>query len=77
MPKSVERMDTVVWSFGLELSIRHMPRSTFTAVEAAEAVGCSIGQIVKSLMFETDTGKLALLLVSGRRTVVVKKFVLD
>ena len=57
--------------------MRHIPDSTTTAAEAAEAVSCTFGQIVKSLIFETDTGKLALLLVSGKHTVDLKKFNVD
>ena len=75
--KSVERVEAVIRSFDLKLSVRHMPDSTRTAAEAAEAISCTVGQIVKSLIFETDTGKLALLLVSGKHTVYLKKFNVD
>ena len=77
MAKSVERVETVIRTFRLEVDIRHMPESARTAAEAVEAIGCEVGQIVKSLILETDTGKLALLLVSGKHTVDLKKFVAD
>ena len=77
MAKSVERVETVIGTFRLEVDIRHMPESARTAVEAVEAIGCEIGQIVKSLILETDTGKLALLLFSGKHTVDLKKFAVD
>ena len=54
-----------------------MHESARTAAEAAKAIGCAVGQIVKSLIFETYTGKLALLLVSGKHTVDLKKFAVD
>ncbi len=54
-----------------------MPKSTHTAAEAVEAVGCAVGQIVKSLIFKTDTDKLALLLVSGKHMGDLKKFSVD
>ncbi len=54
-----------------------MPESVRTAAEAAEAIGCAVGQIVKSLIFETDTGKPALLLVGGKHAVNLKTFVAD
>src|ERR1044072_1344995 len=39
---------------GLDVEIRRFPDATRTAVEAAEAVGCELSQIVKSLVFEAD-----------------------
>ena len=47
-----------------------MPQSTRTAEEAAAACGCSVGQIVKSLVFRgAQSGKPYLLLVSGANRV--------
>ena len=43
---------------GLDVEVRLLPDSTRTAAEAAEACGCELGQIVKSLVFvigETPT----------------------
>ena len=51
-----------------------MPKSRRTAAEAEEAVNRAVGQIVKSLIFETDTGKLVLLLVSGKHKLDSKNF---
>jgi prolyl-tRNA editing enzyme YbaK/EbsC (Cys-tRNA(Pro) deacylase) len=51
---------------GLEIRILKMAQSTRTAQEAADAAGCEVAQIVKSLVFENQaTGRLTLLLVSG------------
>ncbi|MCY3577643.1 MAG: YbaK/EbsC family protein [bacterium] len=44
------------------------PAGTRTAAEAAAAVGCDVGQIVKSLVFATPT-KLVLALTSGANQV--------
>jgi prolyl-tRNA editing enzyme YbaK/EbsC (Cys-tRNA(Pro) deacylase) len=55
---------------GLEIEVRQMPGSTRTAVDAAAACGCGVGQIVKSLVFKGRTsGKPYLLLVSGSNRV--------
>ena len=77
MTKSIERVEAVIRSFDLAVKVEHVPENTRTALEAAQAVGCEIGQIVKSLIFETKTGDLLLLLVSGKHTVDVKKFKSD
>lgn len=49
---------------GLEVRVLEFPESTRTAVEAAGAVGTSVGQIVKSLLF-LAAGRPVLALVSG------------
>jgi len=51
---------------GLAVTVREMPDSTRTAAEAAAACGCTVGQIIKSLIFKgKDSGRAYLLLVSG------------
>lgn len=63
---SMERVAQDAERLGLQIELRVMDQSTRTAEDAAEACGCTVGQIVKSLIFENaDTGALALLLVSG------------
>jgi len=49
---------------GLEIEVREFPEGTRTAEDAARAIGVSVGQIVKSLVFTTD-GRPVLCLVSG------------
>ena len=49
-------------TFGLE--IRRFPEGTRTAEDAARAIGCEVGQIVKSLVF-TAAGSPVIALVSG------------
>ena len=46
------------------VSVREFPQGTRTAVDAARAVGCEVGQIVKSLVFVAG-GKPVVALVSG------------
>jgi prolyl-tRNA editing enzyme YbaK/EbsC (Cys-tRNA(Pro) deacylase) len=50
------------------------PAGTRTAAEAAAAIGCSVGQIVKSLVFRAgDGGPAVLVLCSGSNTVDAKR----
>jgi prolyl-tRNA editing enzyme YbaK/EbsC (Cys-tRNA(Pro) deacylase) len=61
-------------TLGLECRVVELPGSTRTALEAAEAVGCKVGQIVKSLVFTGKvSGKPLLALVSGSNRVDEKK----
>jgi prolyl-tRNA editing enzyme YbaK/EbsC (Cys-tRNA(Pro) deacylase) len=39
---------------GLEPAVRRFPEGTKTAQDAARAIGCDVGQIVKSLVFMAD-----------------------
>lgn len=63
---SLERVEQAARDLGLDIAIKRMEQSTRTAEEAANAAGCAVGQIVKSLVFvNADTNGLTLLLVSG------------
>ncbi|MDW3181397.1 YbaK/EbsC family protein [Roseobacter sp.] len=74
MSKSVNRVQKALEDLKLDAAIQHMPESTRTAEDAATACKCSVGQIVKSMIFEgAETGKLKLLLVSGKHTVDLAK----
>jgi len=63
---SMKRVQEALDRSGLSLAVVELPQSTRTAQEAADAVGCQLGQIVKSLVFRgTETETPYLVLVSG------------
>ena len=51
-------------ALGLDVHVVKLSESTRTAAEAASAVGCTVGQIVKSLVFRAGEGPV-LVLASG------------
>jgi prolyl-tRNA editing enzyme YbaK/EbsC (Cys-tRNA(Pro) deacylase) len=53
---------------GLDVEVQVLPDSTRTAAEAAEACGCEVGQIVKSLVFVVD-GEPTMVLCAGDKRV--------
>jgi Cys-tRNA(Pro) deacylase len=57
---------------GLTIEVHHFPEGTRTAQEAAEAVGASLGQIAKSMVFVAD-GKPVLVLTAGPNRVDASK----
>jgi prolyl-tRNA editing enzyme YbaK/EbsC (Cys-tRNA(Pro) deacylase) len=61
---ALERFLESARAAGLEPDVRRFPEGTKTARDAARAVGCEIGQIVKSLVFVADDAPL-LALTSG------------
>ena len=70
LPASAQRVQDAAERLGLAVAVREMPQSTRTAQEAADACGCAVGQIVKSLVFQgASTGAPYLLLVSGENRV--------
>ena len=64
MSRAVDRFEQAARERGLRLEIRRFPEGTKTAPDAARAVGCEVGQIVKSLVFMAD-GEALLALTSG------------
>lgn len=57
---------------GLEIAIKEFTISTRTAADAANAIGCTVAQIVKSLVFVVD-GQPTIALVSGDNRLDEKK----
>jgi len=70
---SAQKVQNLLNERGLpHLQVQEHTQSTRTAQEAADAVGCTVGQIVKSLIFRGADSKLPyLLLVSGSNRVDV------
>jgi len=57
---------------GLDISTKRFPEGTKTAADAAAAIGVTVGQIVKSLVFGVD-GEIVMALVSGSNQLDEKK----
>jgi prolyl-tRNA editing enzyme YbaK/EbsC (Cys-tRNA(Pro) deacylase) len=70
MKPAARRFLEAAGAAGLDIEIVTHAQSTRTAEEAAAACGCTVGQIVKSLVFRGKTsGAPILLLVSGANRV--------
>ena len=63
---SVQKVQQTLKTLGFSGEVVVFPDSTRTASEAAQAVGCHVGQIVKSLVFKGgETHKPILVVASG------------
>ena len=65
---ALERFLERARDLGLDLEVQEFPAGTRTAADAAEAIGCDVAQIVKSLVFIADDGPV-LALTSGANRV--------
>jgi len=64
--KRVARVQKALTEAGVRTRIIEMAGSTHTAQEAADAIGCDVEQIAKSLVFRgEESGALVLVVVSG------------
>ncbi len=62
--RNVQRVIDAGAALGLAVEPRRFPEGAKTAVDAANAIGCDVAQIVKSLIFAVD-GEVVLAYVSG------------
>ncbi len=66
MSRSVERVLAALAAAGVTADLREMATETRTAQMAADAVGCALDQIAKSILFQgAGTGRLVLFLTAG------------
>ena len=72
---NVVRVVSAAKERGLEINTRRFPEGTKTAADAAAAIGVTVGQIVKSLVFGVD-GEIVMALVSGSNQLDEKKLAL-
>jgi Cys-tRNA(Pro) deacylase len=66
------RVEAALRAHGLRVELRQFPDSTRTAAEAAAAIGTTVGQIVKSLVFLAG-GQPVLALMSGANRLALNR----
>lgn len=64
LPAKARHVQRVLLSLGVNTKVTQLSESTRTAKEAASALNCALGQIVKSLVFRVNDNPI-LVLVSG------------
>ncbi len=74
MSKSVKRVKQALAAAGIESEVLEMTAETRTARQAADAAGCSLDQIAKSILFRGESsGALYLFLTAGGNQVCAEK----
>jgi|SRR5579859_1877056 len=74
LSSSAQKVQNILQAQGFAARVVELPDSTRTAKEAAQAIGCTVEQIVKSLIFKGgQTGKAILVVASGPNRVNEKR----
>lgn len=63
----------VAGALGPDFTVVEFEESTHTAQEAADAIGCTVAEIAKSILFRSQSGKPVLVVASGVNKVDEKK----
>ncbi len=74
LSSSAQKVQDTLNELGFNLQVIEFEQTTRTSAEAAQAVGCEVGQIAKSLIFKgKQSGKAILIIASGANRVDEKK----
>ena len=74
LQESAKRIQDILKKHGLDIKVIEFKELTRTAQEAADVIGCEVGQIAKSLIFKgKKTGKPICIIASGKNRVDEKK----
>ena len=74
---SAQKVQDALEELGLSLQVVELPGSTRTAAEAAQAVGCAVGQIIKSLVFKSKRSRQPVLVLASGMNRVNEKLIED
>ncbi|HHU52198.1 MAG TPA: YbaK/EbsC family protein [Firmicutes bacterium] len=75
LKKSAEKVQTALDTFGLDLRVVELSASTRTAQEAADAIGCTVAQIAKTIIFKGKTSQQPVLIMASGTNRVNEKAV--
>ncbi len=70
LKESAKRVQEALAARGFAFEVSEFPAGTRTSAEAAAAIGCTVGQIAKSLVFRAhESGRPVLVIASGANRV--------
>jgi prolyl-tRNA editing enzyme YbaK/EbsC (Cys-tRNA(Pro) deacylase) len=66
LSQSALKVQQALNAMGVQLEVVELPASTRTSLEAAQAIGCRVGQIAKSIIFQASTShRVVMVIASG------------
>ncbi len=75
LKKRAEKVQSVLNELGYELNVVEFSDSTRTAQDAADTIGCTVGQIAKSLIFKGKSSQKPILIIASGSNRVNEKLV--
>lgn len=72
---NAQKVQQALIALGLQLEVIELPDSTRTSLEAAQALGCQVGQIAKSIVFQALTSHRPLLVIASGSNRVNEKII--
>ncbi len=73
LPAAAQRVQALLHEAGSSATVEIMATTARSAAEAAAAIGCSVAQIAKSLVFRSAAGRAVLVIASGTNRVDERK----
>src|SRR4026209_567012 len=65
LSRSASRVQEVLSRLGNDFEVAELPSTTRTAIDAATAIGCSVEQIAKSILFRTVNDKKPVMVIAS------------
>jgi len=65
LSSSAQKVQQALDALGIKLEVVELPDSTRTSAEAAQAIGCQVGQIAKSIVFKALTSDRPVLVIAS------------
>jgi len=72
---SARKVQQALNAIGLQLEVVELPASTRTSQEAAQAIGCQVGQIAKSIVFQAISSQRPVLVIASGPNRVNEKII--
>lgn len=72
---SALKVQDALQALGMHFNVVELPGSTRTSVEAAQAIGCQVGQIAKSIVFEALQSHRPVLVVASGSNRIDEKII--
>jgi len=75
LSSSAHKVQQALNAIGMQLEVVELPDSTRTSLEAAEAIGCQVGQIAKSIIFRALASQRPIMVIASGPNRVYEKVI--
>jgi len=75
LSSSAQKVQQALNAIGMQLEVVELPDSTRTSSEAAQAIGCQVGQIAKSIIFQALVSQRPIMVIASGPNRVDEKLI--